>query len=124
MKQEGTPTQRMRESTRSAIRVLGAKARRLRKERGLTRQELGDISGLSPNYIGGVELGQRDPSVSTVEALARGLGIPVAELFGPTQPLSEKAIEMARLFSEAPEKIQRALLDVLRIATRKPEGTK
>jgi transcriptional regulator with XRE-family HTH domain len=124
MKPEQTPTQRRRQALLSAIRELGAKARRLRKERGLTRDELGDRSGLSPNYIGGVELGQRDPCLSTVEALARGLGIPVSELFEPTKKLSKRAIEMAKLFIEAPAAVQPALLDVLRASARKPDGTK
>jgi transcriptional regulator with XRE-family HTH domain len=119
MKREKNSARREQE-IRSMIRALGAKARRLRQERGLTRRELGKNSGLSPNYIGGVELGQRDPSLSTVEALAMGLGIPVGELFGPTQPLSEEAREMAELFIEASEKMQRALLEVLHITAIDP----
>ena len=124
MKREGKPAQKRKPAALSAIAVLGAKARRLRQERRLTREELGKSSGLSPNYIGAVELGQRDPSLSTVEVLAVGLGIPVSELFGPTRPLSKKAIEMARLFNKAPKELKSALLDVLRVFARKPEGSK
>jgi transcriptional regulator with XRE-family HTH domain len=124
MKPEGTPAQRRRLASRSTIKALGAKARHLRQKRRLTRRELGDRAALSANYIGAVELGQRDPCLSTVEALARGLGIPVSELFGPPRYLSERAVEMAKLFNEAPEAVQRALLNVLRVSARMSKGTK
>jgi transcriptional regulator with XRE-family HTH domain len=91
------------------------------KQRGLTRAELGNSSGLSPNYVGGVELGKRDPSLSTVIAQAASLDIPASERFGPTQPSSEEVIEMAKLFDKAPKELQTALLKLLRIAARKPD---
>ncbi len=54
--------------------------RRRRHAQGLTLEALGAGSGLTPNYIGGIETGQRDPSLSTMRKLAAGLGAPLGEL--------------------------------------------
>jgi transcriptional regulator with XRE-family HTH domain len=55
-------------------------------------------SKLSPNYIGTVESGHRDPSLSTVLALAKALRVPAGELVGGIEDVSAEALEAARLF--------------------------
>ncbi|ADB51805.1 helix-turn-helix domain-containing protein [Conexibacter woesei] len=65
---------------------FGLAARRLREERGLTRDAVGVASGLSPVYIGNIERGEVNPTLLTQTRLATGLGIPldalVAAAFG------------------------------------------
>lgn len=56
----------------------------VRKERvaaGLTQEELADQSGLDRSYVGGVERGERNPTLGVIEKIAKGLGISLAELF-------------------------------------------
>ena len=48
----------------------------------MTLEQLAERAKLTPNYVGSVEAGQRDPSLSTVIAIAEGLRVPVAELIG------------------------------------------
>lgn len=55
--------------------------RRLRKRAGFSQEELADRSGLHRTYIGGIERGERNPSLENIVALAEGIGCPVAELF-------------------------------------------
>ena len=62
------------------LTVLGENARHLRDESGLTQEELAERSGLDPSYISGIERGVRNPSISSLLKLARGLGVTVAKL--------------------------------------------
>lgn len=54
---------------------FGLAARRIREERGLTRDAVGSASGLSPVYIGNIERGEVNPTLLTQTRLATGLGI-------------------------------------------------
>jgi DNA-binding XRE family transcriptional regulator len=60
---------------------VGIRVRELREQRGLSQEALADICGLHRTYIGLIERGERSLSLEAVEAVARGLGIAVAELF-------------------------------------------
>lgn len=51
--------------------------RRIRKERGLTQEELGKLVGLSGVAIMRYEKGQREPKVETLEKIAFVLGVKV-----------------------------------------------
>jgi transcriptional regulator with XRE-family HTH domain len=63
------------------LAALGATLAELRKERGLTQEELALSTGVHRNYIGGIERGERKPSVETVATLADALGVTLGELF-------------------------------------------
>ena len=60
---------------------FGQAVRELRVARGLTQEELADDAGLDRSYIGGVERGERNPSLSVIEKIAEGLDVTLAELF-------------------------------------------
>jgi transcriptional regulator with XRE-family HTH domain len=85
----------------------------------MTIEQLAERSGLTPNYIGTIEIGQRDPSLSTVLALARGLSVPPGELFGGVGRLSPSALEAARLFEGTSPEVQDAVLRLLRGVLRR-----
>lgn len=60
---------------------LSAIVRRLRQQAGLTLQELGRRSKLSSSALSKIENGQMSPTYDTIQRLADGLDIDVAELF-------------------------------------------
>lgn len=62
-------------------RLLGAKIRMLRKERGLTLKQLANKTGLSVSLISQIELGKSAASVSTLRKLAAALGVSMSSLF-------------------------------------------
>ena len=61
-------------------RALGDAVRELRTARNLTQETLADSSGLTTNYVGDAERGERNISVRALWALADGLGVPASEL--------------------------------------------
>ena len=108
------------------ILALGREIRRRRKAQGLTLERLGEAAGLTPNYIGNIEAGQRDPSLSSMIRLARAFDSPIGELLGMPE-MSADSIEAARLLSVLPAEVRepvvnalRALAEVLR--GRAPQG--
>lgn len=60
---------------------LGAALRHFRTEQRLSQEELGLRTGVHRNYIGGMERGEREPTVLKVAILARGLDVTLAEIF-------------------------------------------
>jgi transcriptional regulator with XRE-family HTH domain len=67
--------------TDGAAEPLSAIVRRLRHQAGLTLQGLGRRSSLSPSALSKIENDQMSPTYDTIQRLADGLGIDVAELF-------------------------------------------
>jgi len=59
---------------------FGDKLRELRKKRGLSQEELADEAGLHRTYIGGVERGERNPTLTTLKRLADALHLRIDEL--------------------------------------------
>ena len=98
---------------------LGKDVRRRRLALGLTLEQVAEKARLSPNYVGSVEMGRRDPSLSTVLALARALRIPPGDLLGGAQALEGPALEAARLVASLPGEVQEPLLALLRSLARK-----
>jgi XRE family transcriptional regulator, regulator of sulfur utilization len=72
--------------------ALGDAVRALRHERGLSQETLADAAGMSTNYVGDAERGERNISVRALWQLADGLGVPASELMG----MAEKAILRSR----------------------------
>lgn len=68
----------------SSIRAtLAENVRSYRKKHGLSQEKLADLCELHRTYIGSVEREERNVSLSTLEVLARALGVSVSELLTP-----------------------------------------
>ncbi|MET0531399.1 MAG: helix-turn-helix transcriptional regulator [Microvirga sp.] len=64
----------------SLRRIVARNLKRLRKERGLSQEELADLAGLNRNYIGMIERQENAATVDTLEALAEALQIDAIKL--------------------------------------------
>jgi transcriptional regulator with XRE-family HTH domain len=98
---------------------FGREIRRRREAQRMTLEQLSASSGLTPNYIGTIENGKRDPSLSTIMALAGGLRVPPAELLGGIKELSPAAMEAALLFDGTPQDVRDPILHILRATSRR-----
>jgi transcriptional regulator with XRE-family HTH domain len=99
--------------------AFGREVRRRRSTLGLTLEQLAERSDLTPNYIGSVENGRRDPSLSTVLALAKGLDVGPAELLGGSGDFGPLATEAAALLEHLTPELQNAVVELLRVLARK-----
>ncbi|MGH8506981.1 MAG: helix-turn-helix domain-containing protein [Terriglobales bacterium] len=64
----------------AAQRTLGRRIRELRQQRGWTIEQLAEHASLDWTYVGQVERGRRNLSLHSLLALARGLGVAIADL--------------------------------------------
>lgn len=62
------------------VKDFGRAACDERLRQGLTQDALAKRSGLHRNFIGSIERGNHPPSLRTMARLARGLGVPLADL--------------------------------------------
>jgi transcriptional regulator with XRE-family HTH domain len=68
----------MREEPATAL--FGKNLRKLRKERGLSQEDLAEKAGLHRTYVGSLERGERNPSLLNIVKLSRALDISVTLL--------------------------------------------
>lgn len=61
-------------------RRLGRNLRAWREERGLSQEAFADVVGVHRTYMGGVERGERNLTLRSVERLAETLGVDPVEL--------------------------------------------
>jgi transcriptional regulator with XRE-family HTH domain len=66
-------------------RSLGRRIRDLRTKRGWTQEQFAEFCGLHRTYMGHVERGEKNVSLSTVLRVANALGIRLSALFGRSQ---------------------------------------
>ena len=63
-----------------AAEAFGLVLRELRTSKGLTQEELGFEAGVRRTYVSILELGQQQPSLTTILKLASALGVTAGEL--------------------------------------------
>ena len=61
-------------------RVLGRNLRSYRRERGYSQEAFADVIGVHRTYMGGLERGERNLTLKSLERLADRLGLDPLEL--------------------------------------------
>ena len=64
-------------------KLVGRNFARLRRDRGLTQEQVEVRSGFSQQYISGLERGRRNPTIVTLYELAQALDASHVELLQP-----------------------------------------
>ncbi len=64
---------------------LGPRLRSLRTSRALTLRELAAHAGVTESFLSQVERGVATPSIASVQRIARGLGLSIADLFAEVE---------------------------------------
>ena len=78
------------------LKELGLKLKAARKEKGLTQQELSDISHVSTKQIANIERGKMNPSYLILKALAKVVPLSLDSLLAPEISLHELSARDAR----------------------------
>ncbi|RJO66016.1 MAG: XRE family transcriptional regulator [Myxococcales bacterium] len=63
-----------------ACAAFGRRVRSLRESKGWSQEDFADRIGIHRTYIGGIERGERNPTLTTIHKIARALGVKPAEL--------------------------------------------
>jgi len=64
-------------------KLVGRNVARLRREKGLTQEDVAARSGFSQQYLSSLESGRRNPTVITLYELAQALGVSHVALVTP-----------------------------------------
>src|SRR5690606_774573 len=67
------------------LKLVGSKIRDLRKQKGLSQEQLGEIAGFHFSYIGGIERAEKNISLLNLAKIADALDTEVYELFSYTR---------------------------------------
>ena len=79
--------------------AFGASIRKLRLKKGLSQRALAERSNLDVTYISGIERAVRNPSLKSLEKVAKGLGCSISETC--------KALDKLDLKKSLPRKAKR-----------------
>lgn len=95
---------------------IGRKIRDARKNAGMTQVELAKATNLSRSYIGDIEKDRYNPSVSTLQAIAKATNVPVETLLGgaaSAPPAPQKSDGLPELNARDEREIERDLADMM-----------
>ncbi|MEK3995506.1 helix-turn-helix transcriptional regulator [Psychrobacillus sp. FSL K6-2365] len=53
----------------------------IRKEKGISKDNLAKMVGITANWLHHIESGKRKPSVGMLEKIAKNLGVPIKDIF-------------------------------------------
>ncbi len=60
---------------------FGERIKDLRLTKGLSQEKLSFRAGMHRTYLGGIERGERNPSLKNIAAIANALDVTLSELF-------------------------------------------
>jgi transcriptional regulator with XRE-family HTH domain len=61
-------------------KALGERIRKIRKEKGITQEELAWRAELDFSYLNQIENGKANPSIEAIARIAKGLGVKAKDL--------------------------------------------
>lgn len=70
----------LRKPSTKLTRILAVNLRFLRRQRGLSQEELAGLCGIHRTYVGSVERGERNVTLSSLELFASALNVSVPKL--------------------------------------------
>ena len=93
------------------IKELGRRIQKARKEKGLTQQELADLSHVSLKHVQGCERGVKNPSFEVLRAFCKVLNLYLDSLMNLDLPEDEQAAnDMRQLYLSCPPAARKVLL--------------
>lgn len=92
------------------IDIIGTRIREIREVRSRSLAEIAQAAGIKPAFLEAVESGKKDPTMSELAKIAKGLAVPLPQLFSNLTPA---AVVISATFKDAPEDIQDAVKTIL-----------
>ena len=61
--------------------MIGVRIAELRKNKGLTQEQLAGTMEISPKYLSSIERGKENPTLDTIIKLSESLGVNIEDIF-------------------------------------------
>jgi transcriptional regulator with XRE-family HTH domain len=95
---------------------IGRILRENREAQGLTRQQLSEKSTISDRQISAIELGEKGPSMNSLELLLRSLGLPADRVFYPELSEDDPALsQITHMAASCTEQQKRMVIGFIRM---------
>ena len=101
------------------LKAVGAQIRSLRKARKLSQEQLAERANLHYTMIGSVERGARNITLENLAKIAKGLGVPLRELFPSESRQDESTRELAALLAIVDQSTSELILSVAKLIQEK-----
>ncbi len=87
--------------------------REVRKQKGMPRRVVLELSGVSPRYLAQLEAGEGNISIALLERVARALEIPIEALIAQQISIDPDVQRVAQLFERAPKDVRETIKKLL-----------
>ena len=101
------------------LKAVGSHIRSLRKARKLSQEQLAERADLHYSMVGSVERGERNITLENLAKIAKGLGVPLRDLFPAESQQAESAKELVALLAVADQSTSELILSVARLIQEK-----
>lgn len=98
-------------------KMIGARIQKLRKQKGLTQDELSEKVNISSKYLSSIERGKENPTLNTFISIAEELSVDIEEFFTEIQLEDPKITKemILSLIDEADEDQLKTIYQVLAV---------
>ena len=97
------------------LESIGKNIRKFRHHRGLRQEDLAEITGLSINYIGAIERGEKIPALDTFIDILNALSVSADMVLSDVlqEGYQVKATKLSDQIKDLPVKDQKRIFDVI-----------
>ncbi|WP_296621086.1 helix-turn-helix transcriptional regulator [Marivirga sp.] len=98
---------------------IGDKIRQIREAKGLTQKEVSLTIGMDQSQYSKIEKGKTDPSTSTVDKIAKAIGIELSDLFASHDVLKDinsydkSLMEKLHLIEQLDEEEKKSIFNIV-----------
>ena len=71
-------------------KLVGSNLEHVRRQKGLTQEQLADLSGFSQQYLSRIEGGRANPTIVTIYEIATSMGASYLELLQPLTKVTRR----------------------------------
>jgi Predicted transcriptional regulator with C-terminal CBS domains len=98
-------------------RLVGKRIQMIRKERGLTQEQLSQLVDLSPNYLSNIETGLKTPKLDTFVEIINALQCDANSLLADVvdATTAQESGQLSKALAELPASEQRRILKVVEV---------
>ena len=96
-------------------RLVGKRIQMVRKERGLTQEQLSQLVDLSPNYLSNIETGLKTPKLDTFVEIINALQCDANSLLADVVDTAQESGQLSKALAELPASEQRRILKVVEV---------
>ena len=95
--------------------TVGKRIKEVRKQKGMSQDELAERVDLSSQYISQIETGRKKGSLPTYNKLAKALGVSIDELTGSISEGSRVLSDVDLILQDCSKEERELLVEVLRV---------